>query len=137
MNEFGNSSRSARQRRKNVGHLLCKCLALAFAVATSPTAQPQLQRYVRPLDRKVLKMPISPAVPERRPFATPWTNAGVSPNRRDNPTIADPFDTQNSNVRPGANHDFACMPLDIGRRKVDQEGRSPRGLRQSRFNRPR
>src|ERR1700690_3871719 len=100
MNEFGNSSRSARKRRKNVGHLLCKCLALAFAVATSPTAQPQLQRYVRPLDRKVLKMPFSPTVSERRPFATSGTNAGAAPNRRDNPTIADPFDAQNLNARP-------------------------------------
>src|SRR5271156_3660211 len=52
MNEFGDTPRSARQRRKYFRHLLHKCLSSAFDVAASPTAQPQLQRHVRALDWK-------------------------------------------------------------------------------------
>ena len=44
-------------------------------------------------------MPYSPTVPERRTLATTGTGARALPNRRDNPTIAEPFNTENANAR--------------------------------------
>ena len=131
MNEFGDTPRSARQRRKYFRHLLHKCLAPAFDVAASPTAQPQLQRHVRALDWKVLKSPLTPAVPVRRLFSAARANAGTSPNCSDNSTTADPVDTQNTNARPRRQPRFCLHPAGIGRGEVDQEGRSSRALRQS------
>ena len=109
MNEFGDTPRSARQRRKHFRHLLHKCLAPAFDVAASPTAQPQLQRHVRALDCKA-EVASTPLVPVRSLFSAARANAGTSPNCSDNPTTADPVDTQNTNARPRRQPRFCLHP---------------------------
>lgn len=127
MNEFGDTPRSARQRRKYFRHLLHKCLAPAFDVAASPTAQPQLQRHVRALDWKVLKSPLTPAVPVRRLFSAARANAGTSPNCSDNPTTADPVDTQNTSARPRRQPRFCLHPA--GYRPRRSRSRRPASTR--------
>jgi len=76
-------------------------------------------------------MPNSPIAPKHRARATSWTRAGPPPNRRDNPTIADPFNTHNSKARPWGPGDFVRMSLTIGGRKSDQECQAAHSVRQT------
>ena len=85
----------------------------------------------RALDWKVLKSPLTPAVPALTLLRSPGKRRNLAQLQRQTQRPPTRSTLRTRTPGPGDNHDFACIPLDIGRGEVDQEGRSARGLRQS------
>jgi hypothetical protein len=97
---FDDAVGSACHRSRDGGQTFHKGLSLALNIATSSTAEPELQCHPLALNRQILQPPVMPAVTRLRALAAVWAPLISFADRRDQPAAIDLLGADDAHVGP-------------------------------------